>query len=74
MNQTRSQEIGLHDATIMACRTRAAARGATPADMQREVDRISQSYGLDTVWASMLAMDKLARSLTEALGDRLVRS
>lgn len=64
----------LHDALIMACRTRAAARGAKPAAMQREVDRMSQSYGLDAVGASMLTMDKLTRSLTEALGDRRVRS
>lgn len=49
------------DATIMACRTRAAMRNARPVAIQREVDRLSQS-GLHEVWASMLTMDKFWRS------------
>lgn len=63
---TSVEEIGaLHDATIMAARTRAALRYAKPADIQREVDRLTGN-GLQESWASMLTMNKAWRSRSNA--------
>jgi hypothetical protein len=51
-----------HDATVMAARTRAALRGATPAEIQRHVDRLD----MGDVWGSMLAADFFWRSRANA--------